>query len=705
MPQTFLYPRYLVSNFAKYFKAVNNPDSAFFCPDEDTSFIYERYIKNEIQIMFSELDEPISNIEISKAIAQLKNGKCGGPDKLINEFFSSGANVLTPYICKIFNVLFEIGHFPRSWSLGEIIPLHKKGKLDNVDNYRGITLLSTLGKLFSRVLNNRLSEWAEHYNVYIEAQTGFRPGMSTTDNIFILHSIITHLLNHGKKLYAAFVDFSKAFDYVVRDVLWYKLINIGVRGKILTVIMSMYENAKSRVKYNGKVSEEFTCATGVRQGDCLSPLLFAIYVNDIETEFFMKGADGIDIGMLKLFVLLYADDIVIFSETEVGLQKGLHILYGYCQKWKLVVNIQKTKIIVFRKGGFLRRNLTFKYGDIALEIDNKFVYLGIIFTVGASFSLAESTLAGQAQKAIFQLYRYLYKFTDVHVSHVLELFDKLIRPILEYGAEVWGLSQAKCIERVHLQFCKKLLGVKQSTQNDFIYGETGRTTLAVNRYVKVLKYWIKICHSNNQKYIKVVYEMLLDDINVIPRKQNWASLVKHLLSSLGFMYAWSAQSIGDTDVFLSLVRQRLTDQFIQNWRSRLEESSRATLYRYFDSFEFKPYLDSVNVEKFRIGISRLRTSSHRLEIEAGRWTKPRKTPIEQRLCYSCHVLEDEYHFILECPVYHHLRCMYISKYYWSRPNMYKFLGLITSENVEIMRKLGNYIFKAFRLRTDNIQIQ
>ena len=124
------------------------------------------------------------------------------------------------------------------------------GNINNVNNYRGITLLSVLGKLFSRVFNKRLIKWAEMYQVYIEAQAGFRKSMSTVDNVFVLHGLITHTLNGGKRFSFALIDFTKAFDYVVRDMLWYKLIKLGVRGQILKVIKSMYENIKSRVKSN-----------------------------------------------------------------------------------------------------------------------------------------------------------------------------------------------------------------------------------------------------------------------------------------------------------------------------------------------------------------------------------------------------------------------------------------------------------------------
>ena len=133
----------------------------------------------------------------------------------------------------------------------------------------------------------------------------------------------------------------------------------------------------------------------------------------------------------------------------------------YCQRWRLTVNPNKSKIIIFRKGGVLPQDIVFRYGDINLEIVSKFTYLGIVFTTGGSFAEAQSTLSGQAQKAIFCMKKYLNKFVDVTPSHYLELFDKLVSPVLNYASEVWGFAKANHIERVHLQFCKRLLSVKQ----------------------------------------------------------------------------------------------------------------------------------------------------------------------------------------------------------------------------------------------------
>jgi len=197
-------------------------------------------------------------------------------------------------LLSLFNKIFDIGYFPECWSEGFIIPLHKKESLNDVNNYRGITLLSCLGKLFTKILNTRLCNWAESYNVYIEAQAGFKSKMGTTDNIFVLHGLNNHMINRSKQLYCAFIDFSKAFDYVDRNSLWLKLIKLGVRGKMLDIVRSMYASVKSKVKLSNNLSNSFECHIGIRQGECLSPLLFSMFVNDIEETFIQQGVSGID---------------------------------------------------------------------------------------------------------------------------------------------------------------------------------------------------------------------------------------------------------------------------------------------------------------------------------------------------------------------------------------------------------------------------
>ena len=199
------------------------------------------------------------------------------------------------------------------------------------------------------------------------------------------------------------------------------------------------------------------------------------------------------------------------------------------------------------------------------------------------------------------------------------------------------------------------------------------------------------------KYVRIIYNMLYNDCINFPNKVTWVMLLRDLLGNLGFMDVWLQQSVGDRVLFLNLVKQRLTDQFIQNWNSRLSDFTCALFYRNF-SFGYKTYLDFVSIGKLRFALSKLRLSSHRLEVGTGRWARPNAIHFEERRCTSRHSLEDEFHFVLECSRYNDLRTIYIPNYHRRRPNMFKLVELFKSENKKIQINLSLCVFKAFKVR-------
>ena len=177
----------------------------------------------------------------------------------------------------------------------------------------------------------------------------------------------------------------------------------------------------------------------------------------------------------------------------------------------------------------------------------------------------QKNLAGQSLKTIFTLRKYLDNFTPLKPSHVVALFETLISPISNYGSEVWGLYKAKAIETVHLQFCKRLLGVNQTTQNDFIYRELGRIDYQTRtRYLCIIKWCLKIVTIEENKYIKHVYKVLLTDNDTQPLKPNRSSSVKNLLRRAGCMDAWLFQGVGSIELFLNIFKVRLRDMFMQD---------------------------------------------------------------------------------------------------------------------------------------------
>ncbi len=168
---------------------------------------------------------------------------------------------------------------------GIIIPLHKNGSVSEANNYRGITLVSCMAKLFTKILNKRMQDWSDSNDVITDAQFGFRKGRSTVDAIFVLHELIVKTLNENNRLYCAFVDLKKAFDSVNRNAPWLKMYKCEIGGKMLRIVRSMYFTVKSCVRHCGTYSDCFEYAIGLRQGDVLSPLMFSVFLEDIELFF------------------------------------------------------------------------------------------------------------------------------------------------------------------------------------------------------------------------------------------------------------------------------------------------------------------------------------------------------------------------------------------------------------------------------------
>ena len=194
---------------------------------------------------------------------------------------------------------------------------------------------------------------------------------------------------------------------------------------------------------------------------------------------------------------------------------------------------------------------------------------------------------------------------------------------------------------------------------------------------------------------------MLDDMWRFPRITNWACLVRNLLQNLGFGDVWMYQGVGDDKQFLSIFKIRLKDVFIQEWHARLLSSTRARFYVHLaNNFGYKTYLNDITIAKFRFSVTRLRCSSHRLQVEVGRWHKPLKIPFNERTCMLCDVLEDEFHFIFECPLYGDLRSCYLSQYFLRKQSMYKLLVLLESSQKKVIRNLGMYLYKAFKLRNE-----
>lgn len=600
-----------------------------------------------------QLNNPFTEAEVKEHISRLKNGKASGCDDIINEYIKHSATHLMPLNLYLFNRILNEGQVPQEWLTGMIIPLYKgKGDRTDCNNYRGITLLSCFGKLFTALLNSRLYNFCEENEILKEMQTGFRSGYSTTDHIFLLQGLVDLYCNKKKKLYAAFVDYAKAFDTVSREALWYKLTKYGVNGKMLQVVRSLYSGIKSCVFHNSCKSESFISLRGVRQGENLSPLLFSLFVNDLEDYFSASGCKPIsvadsDVGnLIKVMVLMYADDTILLADSAAELQRALGVLHSYCQTWQLQVNCAKTKVVVFGKRKVDPAKFNFTYNGSRIDTLPTYKYLGLSISYNGSFKIGIQDLCKQASRAMYALLAKC-RSLSLPLDIQLYLFDVLVAPILLYGCEVWGFKQFDCIEKLHLKFLKYVLGVRTSTCNSVVYGELGRYPLSITIKKRMISYWVRLYMGKESKLSRTMLDCLTQLQANRSFSSKWTAYVQSILDNCGRSNVWNSTTPICGKWLVKAVEQSLKDQFLQSWRQDLLSKSSCDFYVSFkDDFKLENYLLLPNVKLAR-ALCRFRTGNNKLPLITGRY---RSIPRHERHCTACdkHVVGDEYHLLIEC---------------------------------------------------------
>lgn len=233
-----------------------------------------------------------------------------------------------------------------------ITPIYKKGDAGDVRNYRGITLLCTAYKVYAAILAERLREEIERKGRLPETQAGFRKGRGTMDNIIILQQTINKEINKKKgKMYGFFIDLKAAFDKVDRRILWRAMEERGIRRGLVERVKEIYEQTKNAVRIRESITDWFWTCKGVRQGCPLSPLLFALVIADIEEEMKKGQIGGVLIGRERVWTLAYADDLVLLAKNEESMKEIMRRLERYLKNKNLQLNVEKSKMVCFRKGG------------------------------------------------------------------------------------------------------------------------------------------------------------------------------------------------------------------------------------------------------------------------------------------------------------------------------------------------------------------
>jgi len=453
----------------------------------------------------SDLDREFHLFELKLAINKLKFDKAPGADSIPNEFFKGLNDESLVIILKLLNRIFDGEGFPDNFINSIVFPLYKKGDLAIVSNFRGICFLSTFYKIYTLLLLERLNIFVFQHKILHENQAGFRKGYSTSDNIFVINSIVEDQLRLPKgKVFAFFIDFTAAFDTVNRCALIFKLKNLGFSSKCLNAIKAIYNKTKAKVWTKQGYTDDFFTNAGVRQGCVLSPLLFTLFINDLVDYINIGGFcyNGIWIRML-----MYADDIVFLAKDSDILQLMINNLATYCDRWNLRVNLNKSKIMIFHKGSRVSKLFHWNFKQEEIEIVSNYKYLGINLVSTGKYESHLILQLNTAKLGLNSAYKGIFYLQSNNINSYFKIFDAVARSIMCYAAQIWGFQKYDEVEKLLRFFIKKLFRLPYNTPNYMLLLETGRDPL----FLFTLKlHWSFILHTlklNDNRFSKIMLEI------------------------------------------------------------------------------------------------------------------------------------------------------------------------------------------------------
>jgi len=426
----------------------------------------------------SEEEGEVEKEEIRRVLGKLKDGKAMGVDGVPNEVWKYGGEEIEGWVWRFCNRVWRGEGWPEEWKEGVVVPILKKGKGDKVKDYRGVTIMPTIYKIYAAVLAERLREDIEGKGMIPPNQTGFRRGMGTMDNVYVLNYIINRQIGKkGGKMVAVFVDLKAAFDSVVRERLMEALRNRGVRKRLRERIGEIMRETKGRVRVGEKLGEAFWMARGVRQGCPLSPLLFNLLIADLEEEMGKVRWGGVRLGERKLYSLAYADDIVLVAEDEGGMRSMLERLEAYLDGKGLELNRDKTKVMRFRRGGGRMGRISWRWKGGVLEEVREYKYLGYTLQRNGGQEAHIRDRVAKAAAILGQVWGIGKRRFGKDWKRRVWMFDTLIWTVLSYGVEIWGWKEREEMERLQERYVKWVLGVERRTPGYLVREEVQREKL------------------------------------------------------------------------------------------------------------------------------------------------------------------------------------------------------------------------------------
>ena len=494
----------------------------------------------------TQVDREFEMEEVNRAVDNLDYHKAGTADGTVNTMFKCGGEVMAKRLLYLFNWLRQRESIPADWQRSVIVNLFKEGDRADPGNYRGIALISCLGKLYLSMWAARI---AEHAELRLgERQGGFRSRRSTVDQAMTLHEALLRRKRAGQDTYLCFVDFRKAFDTVWHEGLWKRMWDTGIRGKAWRVTRNLYSSINASVKLGDTTSRNVRMRQGVRQGCPLSPTLFNLFVEELAQRL-RKSGFGASIGGIDLESLLYADDVVLLAETVDNLQGLIDIVDVFCRQWRMEINLKKSECMVVRARPHrcvcdIRTRAGKPAGECVLcspwdcrgqklKVVRKYKYLGIWFTSDLLWKEHISVMVTKATKRTKSLGKVL---SNPRLTPRLKTLVWLasVRPLLEYGCEVWraNSAQLKALEAIQTAAGRKIFRLNAKTSNLAVRALMQVPELRTRHDKARLNYMAKVMAMEKSRLTRTVVMLKQRDAKQhLGRTEQWLTVTNKLVDS------------------------------------------------------------------------------------------------------------------------------------------------------------------------------
>ena len=516
-------PAEVLEAFAEHYERLGKPtEEARF--DEDWYAEVDNFVANQTPIMENSpcpnLDKPFSPDEVREAIKLMRTAGAAGPDQIRplmlqvalglkfkgkegSEAQEEKMPTAAVVLAELANMSFKLGEMPEIWQRGQIFNIFKKGDTTDRGNYRGITLLSVIGKTVTRMIADRLQLEAEQRNWLADEQGGFRPGRRTEDQALVLLRSLENRRLRGYGTFVFFHDMKKAYDTIWAEGLLYKLYKKGVSGRLFALLKNLYANTKSSViGSEGGESRVFSISQGVRQGDPLSCILFNLFINDLVDEICESDAEKpVTVNKSIARALLFADDLAIPAGNLDDMRRALKAIEKHSIKWRWFSNESKSKVMyVPGRGNSTQAKSPLKLPNLELNgvtlgWVNSYEYLGLKFTRDLSWG---DHILGMIKKATVRanLWKPLFMLRHLSRKSRLIFYTAMIRPLLEYASSVWtpNTKQADALEAVQLMCLRWIIPCQLSTPAHAIRAELGILSLEARRMKLEMSYYFDIRH-------------------------------------------------------------------------------------------------------------------------------------------------------------------------------------------------------------------